>query len=83
MMNGKQKLYFLLDHIDDARTLAPTGQPIIIDPTNDLNRNYRDIELMQLFTKLEKDIQVLKVLQIPSRLQAIDTFHLPALEYAS
>ena len=71
-MTGKQKIYFLLDAINDAKELAPSGQPLIIDPTNDLNRNYRDIELQQLFTKLEKDEQILKVLQIPSRLQMIE-----------
>jgi uncharacterized protein (TIGR02391 family) len=71
-MNGKEKLYFLLGRIDDARIIAPSGQPLIIDPTNDLNNNYRDIELTQLFTKLEKDEKVLKVIQIPSRLQMIE-----------
>lgn len=71
-MDGKQKLYFLLNRIDDARAIAPSGQPLIIDPTNDLNRKYRDIELQQLFTKLEQDAQVLKVLQIPSRFQTIE-----------
>lgn len=72
MMDGRQKLYFLLDAIDDARAIAPSGQPLIIDPTNDLNRKYRDIELQQLFTKLEKDEQVLKILQAPSGVKTID-----------
>lgn len=72
MMSGKEKLYFLLDAIDDARAIAPSGQPLIIDPANDLNLNYRDVELSQLFTKLEKDEQVLKVLQVPSRIKTID-----------
>ena len=71
-MSGKEKLYFLLNRIDDVRTIAPSGQPLIIDPTNDLNRNYRDIELAQLFTKLEKDERVLKILQVPSRTKEID-----------
>lgn len=71
-MNGKEKIYFLLDAIDDARTITPTGQPLIIDPTNDLNRRYRDIELAQLFAKLAKDEQVLKVLKAPSRTKKID-----------
>lgn len=71
-MNGKEKIYFLLNRIDDARTITPAGQPLIIDPTNNLNRNYRDIELAQLFTKLEKDEQILKVLQIPSRSQMVE-----------
>ena len=65
-MNGKEKIYFLLDVINDARAITPAGQPLIIDPTNDLNRKYRDIELKQLFVKLEKDERVLKILQVPS-----------------
>jgi len=52
-MRGRQKLYFLIDHIEDARAIAPPGKPLLIDPTNDLNRKYRSIELEQLFTKLE------------------------------
>jgi hypothetical protein len=69
MMTGKEKIYFLVDAIDDARTIAPAGQPILVDPTNDLNRKYRGIELDQLFTKLEKDEKVLKVLQTPNRVK--------------
>jgi len=69
MMGGKEKLYFLLNRIDDARTITPAGQPLIIDPTNNLNQNYRDIELVQLFTKLAKDEQVLKVLKVPNRVK--------------
>src|SRR3989338_7081828 len=72
MMSGKEKIYFLLDAIDDARAITPAGQPLIIDPTNDLNRKYRDIELAQLFTKLEKDEKILKILQVPSRTKEID-----------
>ena len=72
MMNGKEKIYFLLDAIDNVRAITSAGQPLIIDPTNDLNRNYRDIELAQLFTKLAKDEQVLKVLKAPSRTREID-----------
>lgn len=71
-MSGKEKLYFLLNRIDDVRAIAPSGQPLIIDPMNDLNGNYRAIELSQLFTKLEKDEQVLKVLKVPSRIKEID-----------
>ncbi len=72
MMIGKEKIYFLLDAIDDARAITPSDQPLVIDPTNDLNRRYRDIELAQLFTKLEKDERVLKVLKAPSRTKEID-----------
>lgn len=74
-MTGKEKLYFLLDAIDDARVLAPSGQPLLIDPTNDLNRRYREIELSQLFTKLTRDEKVLQVLKAPSRTNtALDEF---------
>lgn len=69
MMNGKQKLYFLLDAIDDARILAPAGKPLLVDPTNDLNRKYKGIELDQLFSKLQNDVKVLKVLQVPNRVK--------------
>lgn len=65
-MTGKEKLYFLLDAIVDARDIAPSGQPLVIDPVNDLNRKYRPIELIQLFTKLVKDEKVLRVIQAPS-----------------
>jgi len=71
-MNGKEKIYFLIGAIDEARAITPSGQSIIIDPTNDLNRNYREIELIQLFTKLEKDEQVLRVLKVPHRIKDID-----------
>lgn len=70
-MNGKEKLYFLLDTIDDVRAIAPSGQPLIIDPINDLNNKLTEIELKQLFTKLEKDEQVLRVLQIPSGIKRV------------
>lgn len=71
-MDGKEKLYFLLIAINDARVLAPSGQALIIDPTNDLNRRIRDIELKQLFTKLEKDEKVLKILQVPSGISRVE-----------
>lgn len=72
MMDGKEKLYFLLETINGARAIAPSGQPLIIDPTNDLNRKIRDIELKQLFTKLEKDEKVLSVLQVPSGISRVE-----------
>lgn len=71
-MIGKEKIYFLLDAIDDARVLAPSGQPLLIDPTNDLNRRYRDIELSQLFTKLATDERILKILKAPNRTKDLD-----------
>jgi len=71
-MNGKQKLYFLLNSIDDVREISPSGQPLKIDPMNDLNNSFREIELTRLFTKLEKDEQVLRVLKAPGRIKTIE-----------
>src|SRR3989344_5836334 len=67
MMSGKEKIYFLLNRIEDKRVLTPAGQPILIHPANDLNNNYSIVELSQLFAKLEKDEQILKVLKESAR----------------
>lgn len=67
MMSGKEKIYFLLNRIDDKRVLTPAGQPILIHPANDLNNNYSIVELSQLFIKLERDEQILKVLKESTR----------------
>ncbi len=72
MMNGKEKLYFLLEKIEDIKELSPSGDPLVIDSTNDLNGRYTDDELSRLFTKLEKDEKILKVIQTPSRIKTID-----------
>ncbi len=67
MMTGKEKVYFLLSRIEDKIVLTPKGQPILIHPANDLNNNYSIVELSQLFAKLEKDEQILKVLKESAR----------------
>jgi len=64
-MTGKEKLYFLLMAIEDARDITPSGHPLLIDPTNTLNRKYSDTELSQLLIKLEKDEKVLMMLKVP------------------
>jgi len=69
-MTGKEKLYFLLNRIDDVREISSSGQPLKIDPMNDLNGNFRDVELSQLFTKLEKDERVLKILKASKRVNS-------------
>lgn len=72
-MTAREKLYFLLDKIDDLKSnMTPLGQPVIIDPVNDLNGKYRLDELLRFFTKLQNDKNVLKVLKIPSRIKEID-----------
>ncbi len=66
-MSGKQKLYFLLDALNDARAIAPSNELLIINPTNDLNRKYSTVELRQLFAKLEHDELILQVIKAPKR----------------
>ena len=68
-MTGKEKLYFLLNRIEDARIIAPSGQPLKIHATHDLNNNYRGVELDQLFTKLEKDTKIIKILKSGNRIK--------------
>lgn len=70
-MSGKEKLYFLLNRIDDVREISPSGQPLKVDPMNDLKGRYREVELSQLFTKLEKDEKVLKILKTSSRTKTL------------
>ncbi len=64
-MSGKEKLYFLLNRIDDQRVLTPSGQPILIHPMGELAGNYPDLELLMLFKKLQDDEKVLKVTRTP------------------
>ena len=70
-MSGKQKLYFLLGAIEDARILAPSGQPLKIHATHDLKKKYRGVELDQLFTKLEKDEKVIKIIKVGNRIKEV------------
>ena len=71
MMNGKQKLYFLLDAIEDARIIAPSRQPLKIHATYDLNNRYTGIELDQLFAKLVKDEKIIKLIKVGNRVKEI------------
>lgn len=65
MMTGKEKLYFLLDRIDDKRVLTPAGQPILIHPAGDLNSHYPATELQQLLYKLQEDEKIFLVVRTP------------------
>ena len=66
MMTGREKIYFLINRIDDKRELTPKGKPVFIHPTNDLNNKYSEVDLLQILEKLEKDEQILKVLKTPT-----------------
>lgn len=75
MMNGKQKLYFLLDAIEDARVLAPSDEPLKIHATHDLNNKFRGIELDQLFTKLAKDLHILRIVKVGNRINEAGSYY--------
>ena len=64
-MTGKERVYFLLNRIDDKRETTPSGQPILIHPMGDLNGNYPNLELLMLLKKLQDDEKVLKVTRVP------------------
>ena len=68
-MNIKEKLYFLLEKINDISMISPSDGHLIIDPDIDLNNKYRDVELNQLFLKLEKDENVIKIIKPGDRLR--------------
>lgn len=65
MMNGKQKLYFLLEAINNARIITAKDRPIYIHPTNDLNNRLTQVELIQLFYKLSIEEKICIVIQKP------------------
>src|SRR6266566_7543615 len=67
-MTGKEKLYFLLDRIEDERELTPSGQPIRIHPVRNLNSKYHRDELIRLLSKLEKDEKVIRIIELPSNI---------------
>lgn len=60
-MTKQEKLFFLLDRIDDARTITPSGRPIKIDPIDDLNNQISYSDLEYLFEKLKVDGKVISV----------------------
>lgn len=62
-MNKQEKLFFLVDKINDARSITLTGKPVSIHPTTDLDNQIRSEELQYLFEKLEKDEKVIQVIQ--------------------
>ncbi len=75
-MTGKEKLYFLLDKIEDARVITPSGQPVKLHPYNNLDGKYSEVELTQLFAKLENDEHILRVIKTPGiqTIQVVDYF---------
>jgi uncharacterized protein (TIGR02391 family) len=65
MMTGREKLYFLLERINDIRELTPSGQPLKMYLARNLNNKYDKEELISLLFKLEKDEKVIKIVALP------------------
>lgn len=68
-MSGREKLYFLLNRIVDAKDITPLGKPIKIHATRDLNNRLRGDELDMLFEKLEQDEKVIRILKKGNRVK--------------
>ncbi len=69
MMNGKQKLYFLLNRLEDVREITPSGQSLKIHATRNLNNKYKGDELSLLFAKLEQEEKVIITLKVGNRIR--------------
>jgi len=74
-MTGKEKLYFLLNTIEDKRILTASGQPLLIHPAGDLQGHYPKTELLLLLKKLEDDEKILRVTIMPKEPGAWDYYH--------
>jgi len=78
-LTGKEKLYFLLNRIDDKRVLTPSGKLILIHPDGDLNGYFPEAELMLLLTKLQDDLKVIRISRLPNH--NIDDWNMSYREY--
>lgn len=65
MLTSKQKLYTILDVINDKRVLLPNDAQLYLDPKHDLKGYFPEEELASLLHKLQDDEKVLKVVQWP------------------
>ncbi len=65
MMTGKQKLFYLLSRINDRQELTPTEESIKLHPKGDLEDNFSEVELKEIFRKLEDDDEILRVMRPP------------------
>lgn len=65
-MTGRQKLFFLLERIEDEKNVTPLGQPIRIHPVRNLKNKYYQEDILGLLTKLEKEEKVIKITEMPN-----------------
>ena len=64
---GKEKIWFLVNRLQDEREITSAGQPVALHPMNDLNGYYEKMDFIQLAQKLEKEHNAIKLLnQVPT-----------------
>jgi len=54
-LHGKEKIWFLVNRLQDEREVTTAGQPIALHPTQELNNHYLPMDLISLAEKLEKE----------------------------
>lgn len=65
-MNAKEKFYFLINRINDAEYLTPSGNQIRIHPTETLNNKFSKQELSGVMKKLSDDLGIIKLSSYPT-----------------
>jgi hypothetical protein len=63
---GKEKIWFLINRLQDEREVTPAGQPVALHPAQELNNLYLPMDLIQLAEKLEKEKNALKLTNMPT-----------------
>jgi hypothetical protein len=54
-LHGKEKIWFLINTLSDERALISDGEPVGLDPMQDLNNHYKRYDLINLLGKLEEE----------------------------
>ena len=61
-LHGKEKIWILVNRLQDEREVTTAGQPIALHPTQELNNHYLPMDLISLAEKLEKEKNAIKLL---------------------
>ena len=63
---GKEKIWFLMNRLQDARDITPVGEPVSLHLMDELNGHYQPQDLISLLNKLEKEEDAVKLLSLPT-----------------
>jgi hypothetical protein len=61
-LHGKEKIWFLINRLQDERDITAAGQPVALHPAQELNNHYLPMDLINLADKLEKEKNAVKLL---------------------